>query len=218
MYSSLPQLRRHKAFASLIKTHGAPAPRKRTSVFEALCRSIIHQQVSGKAAESIMRKFVGLFPGRHFPTPGAVLAMPVAMLRSAGLSGQKASYILNLAQKLSDGTLAPRHIPRMTNEEVIEHLVAIKGVGVWTAHMFLIFTLERPDILPVGDLGIRKGFQIVYGLKSLPTPAQMEKLAAPWREHASLASWYLWRAADGAPAAKKYRPARKASTRKPSRA
>ncbi len=94
----------------------------------------------------------------------------------------------------------------MSNEEVIAHVTAVKGIGVWTAHMFLIFTLERLDVLPTGDLGIQKGFQVLFNLKKLPTPAQMEKLAAPWREHASVASWYLWRAADAAKLIPKPRP------------
>jgi DNA-3-methyladenine glycosylase II len=127
-----------------------------------------------------------------------VTNMPLEKIRSAGLSGQKASYIKDLAEKFSDGTIKHRSLHRMTSAELIEHLIQVKGVGVWSAHMFLLFTLNRPDILPTGDLGIRKGFQAVYGLKELPGHAQMEKLAKEWRAYASVASWYLWRAADSA--------------------
>ena len=118
-------------------------------------------------------------------------------LRRAGLSPQKAMYIKDLAKKFLDGTIRHRSFHRMTNDEIIEHLVQVKGIGVWTAHMFLIFTLQRPDVLPTGDLGIQKGFQLVYKLKKLPDHKKMEELARPWRKHASVASWYLWRVADG---------------------
>lgn len=121
---------------------------------------------------------------------------PVEVLRSAGLSGAKALYIKDLAEKFADGTIKHRSLGRMESTDIIEHLLQIKGVGVWTVQMLLIFTLGRPDILPVGDLGVRKGMQRVYKLRSLPTPAEMERLAAPWRDHASVASWYLWRVAD----------------------
>ena len=103
----------------------------------------------------------------------------------------------DLARKCLDGTIDPKKFPKMSSQEIIEHLIAVKGVGEWTAHMVLIFTLRRPDILPTGDLGIRKGFQITYGLRDLPTKKQMEKIAEAWRGHESVASWYLWRAADG---------------------
>ena len=124
--------------------------------------------------------------------------MPIEKMRAAGLSGQKASYIKDLAEKFSDGTIKHKTLHKMETEHIVEHLTQVKGIGVWTVHMFLIFTLNRPDVLPTGDLGIRKGFQIVYGLKNLPDHAHMEKLARPWRAHASTASWYLWRAADQA--------------------
>ena len=165
--------------------------------FHSLIRSIMHQQVSGKAAESILKKFKSLYAG-SFPTPTALLNTPIAALRSAGLSGQKAAYVQDLALKFSNGTIKPRRFPKMSNSEIIEHLVRVKGIGVWTAHMFLLFTLKRPDILPTLDLGIRKGFQVVYALKKLPDHEQMEKIARPWRAHASLVSLYLWRVADSA--------------------
>ena len=198
MKDSVRILKRHPHFAALIKKHGEPDLNRGKNVFRALCRSIIYQQVSGKAAASILKKFIALFPGKKFPKPEDVVAMPVEKLRSAGLSGQKASYIKDLAEKFTNKTIKHRALHKMTNEEIIEHLTQVKGIGVWTVHMFLLFTLQRPDVLPTGDLGVRKGFQIVYKLRSLPSPEHMERLAKPWREHASVASWYLWRVADEA--------------------
>lgn len=202
--ASLKLLKKDKRFAALIKQHTLVRLGRGMKPFESLVRSIIYQQVSGAAAATIFKRFKALFPGKKFPTPQEVVATPLETLRSAGLSGQKASYIHDLAEKFANGSIEHHRLKRMTNDEIIKHLVQVKGIGVWTAHMFLIFTLERLDVLPTGDLGIQKGFQIVYGLKKLPTHEQMEKLAKPWRKHASVASWYLWRAADGAkPIAKK---------------
>ncbi len=218
---SVAFLRRNRFFTRLVREHGTPDLRRPSTgsaklttgslrtgggdYFKALVRSIIYQQVSGKAAASILARFVALFSGKKFPTPDDVCRMPVRKLRSAGLSVQKTSYIKNLAKKFLDGTIEHRALHRMETDDIIEHLTQVRGVGVWTAHMFLIFTLNRPDVLPVGDLGIRKGFQIVYGLRTLPNEERMEKLAKPWRAHASAASWYLWRAADGAKGQQKRR-------------
>ncbi|MEI6864388.1 MAG: DNA-3-methyladenine glycosylase [Candidatus Adlerbacteria bacterium] len=202
---SIQHLKRNKEFAPLVKKHPKPELDRGMNPFQALVRSIVYQQVSGKAAATIFKRFTELFPvstkggvNKKFPTPEAVLAVPFIKLREAGLSGQKATYIQDLAQKFADGTIKHRAFKKMTSDEVITHVTQVKGIGVWTAHMFLMFTLNRPDILPTGDLGIQKGFQIVYGLKKLPTPAQMETLAKNWRAHASAASWYLWRVADDA--------------------
>ena len=199
--ASVAALKRDKYFESLVKKYGSPETSRyfptARGIFQALIRSIIYQQISGKAARSIHTKFVSLF-SRKNPTPEAILKLSEATLRSAGLSAQKVAYIRDLAQKFRDGTIRARAVPQMTAPEVVKHLVQIKGVGEWTVHMLLIFTLGRGDVLPTGVLGIRKGFQIVYGLKKLPDHKQMERLAAPWRAHASAASWYLWRAADAA--------------------
>lgn len=197
MDKSLAVLKQDRRFAHLIKKHGVPDMPRRKNSFQALVRSIIHQQLSGKAAETIYARFLAIFESRKkFPTPELVCAVPAERLRSSGLSVQKVGYLHDLAKKFSDGTVRYRALKRMKNEEIARHLTRVKGVGEWTVHMFLIFTLGRPNVLPTGDLGIRKGFQIIYGLKELPDKKMMEKLAAPWREHASLASWYLWRAAD----------------------
>ncbi len=202
MNASVTILKRDKRFAPLIKKHGAPdfnrPHMKRTDVFRSLCRAIVYQQLSGKAAATILARFVALFPGKKFPTPLDVQKMSVHNMRAAGLSMQKVSYLKDLAEKFSDGTIEHRRLHKMPSENIVEHLTQVKGVGVWTVHMFLIFTLNRPDVLPTGDLGIRKGFQILYKLKTLPDHKTMEQLALPWRAHASAASWYLWRAADAA--------------------
>ncbi len=196
--AALRTLRRDKRFAPLIKKHGAPDFQRRGKPFQSLVRAIIGQQVSGAAARTIYARFLSLFTKAHFPTPQAVRNMPLGKMRAAGLSGQKASYIKDLAEKFSDGTVKHHMLHNMPSADIVEHLTQVKGIGVWTVQMFLIFTLSRPDVLPTGDLGIRKGFQVLYKLKKLPEHAQMEKLAGPWRAHASVASWYLWRAADQA--------------------
>lgn len=200
---ALKVLSRDPRFKKLIKKHGAPAWRPRGTAFRSLARAIIHQQVSTAAARSIEKKFLALFPKGSFPTPAKVAQLSVHQLRAAGLSTQKATYLHDLAAKFSDGTIRHRKLPHMNNEEIVEHLTQVKGIGVWTVHMFLIFTLRRPDVLPVGDLGIQKGFQAMYGMSHLPSAADMERKAAAWRPHASIASWYLWRAAGDAAAAKK---------------
>jgi DNA-3-methyladenine glycosylase II len=190
-----------KKLSKIIRSHGSvhEASEKRwrrpKNPFHSLIRSIIYQQVSGSAAASILNKFKHLFRGK-FPRPEEVLETPVGKLRAAGLSGQKATYIRDLAAKFEDGTIRPRKFVKMTNDEIIEHLTRVKGIGVWTAHMFLIFTLRRPDILPTLDLGVRKGFQAVYRLKKLPSHDEMEEIAARWRKHASLVSLYMWKIAD----------------------
>lgn len=207
MEASLRQLKKDKRFAKLIKEYEKPTMawgnRGTKNVFRALVRAIVYQQLSGKAAATIFARFIALFnpPGTapsklKFPKPEEVSKMDFVKLRSVGLSGQKAAYIQDLAQKFTDGTIKHKQLLKMTTEEVTAHLTQVKGVGVWTVHMLQIFTLGRLDVLPVGDLGIQKGFQIVYKLKKLPTAKEMEMLAKDWREHASVASWYLWRVAD----------------------
>ena len=143
-----------------------------------------------------MKKFEGLF-GNTMPTPKQVLSTSIPHLRSAGLSESKAKYVHDLSKHFAEGIIKPPAFKKMSNDDVIAQLTKIKGIGVWTAHMFLLFTLRRPDILPTLDLGVRKGFQMVYELESLPTHETMEAVAKRWREHASLASLYFWRVADG---------------------
>ena len=196
--ASLAHLKKDRRFAALIKTHGPPEIDRyhgTIDVFQSLLRSIIYQQLSGKAAATIHARVVALFP-KGKPTPAELLKIRPAALRKAGLSKPKVSYVQDLARKCLDGTVDQKKFPKMTSDEIIAHVTAVKGIGIWTAHMLLIFTLHRPDILPVGDLAIRKGFQSVYGLKEMPSEKEMEKLALGWRAHASIASWYLWRVSD----------------------
>lgn len=211
MDRSLKILKRHPKFGPLIREHGLPKLRRGKNAFQALSRAIIYQQISGSAAISIYKKFVALFgirlvgsidwekpAARKFPLPEQVLKISESQMRPAGLSPQKIKYLKDLAKKFSDGTIKNKTLDHLTNDEIIAALTAVKGIGVWTAHMFLIFSLNRLDVLPTGDLGIRKGFQILYKLRALPSHKKMESLAREWREHASVASWYLWRVADGA--------------------
>jgi len=170
---------------------------RRLPPFQSLTHAVIHQQLSGKAAGTILGRFLALFGDHTFPAPADVLKASPERLRSAGMSRPKASYILGIAQKAVDG-----HIPtldecdRMTDAELIERLISIKGIGRWTAEMLLIFNLGRPDVLPVDDLGVRKGFQFAYGKRKLPEPEQLARYGLRWSPHRTAAAWYLWRAAD----------------------
>ena len=182
----------------LAKKHGLPKHKRRTSPFQSLVHSIIYQQISGKAAESILKRCLALFdPTKgEFPSPQEVVTMPEERFREAGVSPQKITYLKDLARTFIEDDVSHATFSKMTNEEIITRLTKVKGIGLWTVQMFLIFTLRRPDVLPVGDLAIQKGFKIVYGMKKLPALRTMERLAKPWREHASLASLYLWKEAD----------------------
>lgn len=186
-------LKRDPRLAPLIALHGHPPFEPESNAFKALTESIIYQQLSGKAAGVIYGRFLGLFPQRRFPSPARLLSIPQPQLRSVGLSNQKASYLLDLAAKFTDGTIQPKRFPEMSNEEISEHLIQVKGIGQWTADMFLMFALNRPDVLPVGDLGIRNGFKKLYGLRKTPSPERMAALAEAWRPYRTAAAWYLWR-------------------------
>ena len=160
--------------------------------FAALAESIIYQQLSGKAAATIHRRFLELYKGKKHPTPKEVAKTLLATFRRAGVSKQKASYLVDLSKKFLDGTIDPSNFNHMSDEEIREHLVAVKGIGRWTADMFLIFFLHRPDVFPTGDLGIQKGFQKLHGMRALPKAAHMERLSRPWSPWRSVASRYLW--------------------------
>jgi 3-methyladenine DNA glycosylase/8-oxoguanine DNA glycosylase len=168
----------------------------RTHYFRALVEAIIYQQLSGKAAGTILRRFRTLFPSRRFPAPEQVLQVSVAKLRAVGLSKQKISYIRDLARKVHDGSFPLQRVARMGDEEVITHLTQVKGIGRWTSEMFLIFCLGRPDVLSTGDLGIRKAVQRAYGYKSLPAMSTVGRHGLRWRPYRSVASWYLWASVD----------------------
>jgi DNA-3-methyladenine glycosylase II len=170
------------------------------NAFAMLVRSIINQQISGKAAASILKKFIALWSKRNattrFPKPEEVLAANDELLRSAGLSRGKVVYLKDLAAKFLDGTINPKLFPKMTDAEIIEHLTRVKGIGVWTAHMFLIFALNRPDILPVGDLAIRKGFMKAFGLRTMPTETKMVALAKEHVGNRTYLALHLWKLVD----------------------
>lgn len=163
--------------------------------FAYLVRAIIYQQLSGRVASVIHDRVVAGLNGRV--TAAAILAHDPADLRSYGLSAQKISYLIDLAEKTRARVLRFPDLPKLTDAEVIERLTQVKGIGEWTAHMFLMFALRRPDILPTGDLGIRMAMQKAYQLTELPKPKEMLAIAAPWRPHASVATWYLWRSLEG---------------------
>jgi DNA-3-methyladenine glycosylase II len=188
-----------RRFGPIVERHGPCALRPGKDRFGHLVRAIISQQVSTKAARSIDRKLRDLVGDPH--TPPALLAAPVELLRSAGLSAAKASYVRNVATAVADGSVPLHRLGRLHDEQIIERLTAIKGVGRWTAEMYLIFVLNRPDVLPVHDLGIRAGLKRLYNLAEPPKPTDCFALAEPWRPYRSVASWYLWRTLDNTPPA-----------------
>lgn len=164
--------------------------------FLSLASSIIYQQISTKAGDSIYKKFILLFKGKK-PSPKIFLEFSPSDLKSAGISPQKAGYLKDLSEKFLDKTVEHKNFHKMSDEEVIENLVKVKGIGRWTADMFLIFALNREDVLPVGDLGTRKGFQKAFNLKKLPEAKQMEKLAKPHSGKRTNLTLYLWQILDG---------------------
>jgi DNA-3-methyladenine glycosylase II len=159
--------------------------------YGALLRAIVGQQLSTKAARTIYGRILDLFEGST-PTPEQLLEAEGTDLRAAGLSGRKVEYVRDLASHVIEGELELDRLDQLPDEEVIEEIVAVRGLGVWTAEMFLLFHLERPDVLSGGDLGIRKAIQIEYGLDEVPTPERVLEIGEPWRPHRSLASLYLW--------------------------
>jgi len=168
----------------------------RENHFQSLVVAIVNQQLSGKAADTILKRFIALFPRKKFPTPKDVLAMPTPKMRKAGLSKMKVSFLKDLSRKILNGTVNFKKMPRWSDEEVIEHLTEVKGIGRWTAEMFLMFSLGREDVFSYGDLGLRNAIQRIYKMKKHPTPRQAEKIAALWKPYRTLASRYLWASID----------------------
>jgi 3-methyladenine DNA glycosylase/8-oxoguanine DNA glycosylase len=187
------------------------------SPYEVLIRSICYQSISGKAAATIYGRLKALGENGHPPTPEKMVRMPVAKLRKAGLSAAKAASMKDLAKKAVAG-IVPTHEEalKLSDEELVERLVSVRGIGAWTVEMFLIFRLGRPDVLPIHDLGVKKGWSVVYGKKHMPTPKQLLNFGERWRPYRTVASWYMWRAFEKAGYAftNKIR-ARKARGRKP---
>ncbi len=191
-------------FAGLIKQVGRPRMEvdRARSPYEALVRAIAHQQLHGRAAQAILARFTALYPAIPFPSPEMVLATDDGALRGCGFSGGKIAAIRDICARTVDGTVPPRRAAaRLSDEALIERLVVIRGVGRWTVEMLLMWTLGRPDILPVDDFGVREGFRLLYGLEAQPKPRALAEIGAAWAPWRSVAAWYLWRATDLARAA-----------------
>ncbi len=188
----------------IVRAHGPLKEEERVrgrppDAYGALVRSITGQQLSVKAAATIYGRVTDLYGG-HTPTPAELIATAPADLRTAGLSGAKAAYLRDLAEKVEAGELDLAALPQLDDEEVSAQLIQVKGLGQWTIDMFLMFHLGRPDVLPVGDLGIRNAAVKAYRLRKLPTPDRLKRLARPWRPYRTLACMYLWESLDNAPA------------------
>jgi DNA-3-methyladenine glycosylase II len=187
--------------AVVIRNNPLPTFTPHTHYYQELVESIISQQLSVKAAATILKRFKALF-STDFPSPKDILQQDIETFRSVGLSRQKASYIRDLAEKVENGTVRFDHLDTLTNQEVIDELIQIKGVGVWTVHMFLMFCMGRLDVLPTGDLGIRNGIHALYGFPDKPSPEDMQAIATKnqWHPYESIASWYIWQSLNNAPA------------------
>jgi DNA-3-methyladenine glycosylase II len=182
--------------ARVIEAVGPVALILRRERFQALSRAIIFQQLAGAAAHTIYTRFVAMFPGRRFPTPRQVLDATTDSLRTAGLSRQKILYLKDLAAHIENGALNFHRFAKMSDEEIILDLTRVHGIGRWTAEMFLMFNLGRPDVLPVDDLGIRSAARRLYRMRKLPDARRLRGLAERWRPYRSAACWYLWRSGE----------------------
>jgi DNA-3-methyladenine glycosylase II len=185
--------------ATIIATSPLPALEPHNDYYQELVSSIIGQQLSVKAAASIQKRFISLFD--DFPTPEQILETDIEQLRNSGLSRPKATYIRDLAQHIVDGSVTFDTLDQLTNQQIIDELTKVKGIGIWTVHMFLIFCMGRLDVLPTGDLGIRNGIKRLYELDELPSSEAIEQLAKAknWHPYESVASWYIWQSLDNAP-------------------
>lgn len=182
-------MRADPAMSDMIDIVGPYRLKTRRNRYWSLIESIVSQQLSGAAADSVLSRLRAMYPGRT-PRPQDVASTPDEQLRLAGLSRMKVSYVKDISERVADGRMRMRRFAGMTDEQVIEELVEIRGIGVWTAQMFLIFSLGRLDVLPLGDLGIRRGFEIVYGITG---ESKMKRHAEMWRPFRTVASWYLWK-------------------------
>jgi DNA-3-methyladenine glycosylase II len=197
--AALRHLGRDKTFAALIRRVGPPrlGIQRRRSPYEALMRAIAHQQLHGRAALAILARFEALYPSGTFPTPELVLASPEAELRACGFSAAKIAAMRAICAATLDGTVPTRRgSARLSDQALIERLTTIRGVGRWTVEMLLIFTLGRPDVLPVDDFGVRDGYRVLYTLDVAPKPKALAEIGLAWAPYRSIAAWYLWRASD----------------------
>ncbi|KAH7651095.1 DNA-3-methyladenine glycosylase II protein [Dioscorea alata] len=179
--------------ARIIETHEPPVFNTPHPPFHSLARSILYQQLAFKAAASIYSRFISLCGGEDSVVPEAVLALSPHQLRQIGVSARKASYLHDLARKYHTGILSDASIVSMDDKSLFSMLTMVKGIGAWSVHMFMIFSLHRPDVLPVGDLGVRKGVQMLYGLEDVPRPSQMDNFCERWKPYRSVGAWYMWR-------------------------
>jgi DNA-3-methyladenine glycosylase II len=206
MTGALRHLRRvDPVMAQLIRRAGpyAVRPERGTGPYEALVEAVAHQQLTGKAARTILGRFYALYGVDCCPEPSRLVETPDDALRGCGFSRAKAAALKDIAARSLDGTIPPRRaLARMKDEAIIERLVEARGVGRWTVEMFLMFTLGRPDVLPVDDYGVRLGYKIAYGKRTLPKPRALAKIGERWAPYRTTASWYLWRAVDLARAGK----------------
>ncbi|HUK32668.1 MAG TPA: DNA-3-methyladenine glycosylase [Vicinamibacterales bacterium] len=208
-------MRRDKVLATAIKKIGpcGLADRQRKDHLSALVGAIVSQQLSTKAAATIFGRFVALFPEGQIPHAHAIHVLDDATLRGVGLSGQKVGYLRDLCTRIADGSLQLDELETLADEAVIERLTAVKGFGRWTAEMFLMFRLHRPDVLPVGDLGIVNAIQRLYRLRARPAPKKILQLGEAWRPYRSVACWYLWQTLRNEPLSRAARtPRRSRST------
>ena len=180
----------------LIDLHGPYRPRPAMDHYESLLRTVLFQQLNGRAASTIQQRWMDLYGGRY-PTPSELLATTDEAFRAAGISRQKTGYMRDIAERMLSGALDFRDMDERSDEEIVSQITAVKGLGEWSAHMFLMFQLGRPDVLPVGDYGVRNGMKVAYGLRELPSPTRAREIGAPWAPYRSVASWYMWRAVEG---------------------
>ncbi|MGH7451632.1 MAG: DNA-3-methyladenine glycosylase family protein [bacterium] len=202
MHLDLAQAQQHLSqadpvLASILARHGPCTLRPQRQYFVALAEAILSQQLSVKAAATIFKRFKEKLGGRV--APENILELTDAHFRAAGVSRQKMAYLRDLAVKWQDGMIAHRRFAKMRDDEVIQALTQVKGIGRWTAEMFLIFSLMRPDVLPVDDLGFRKALQLAYKLRKLPSAGKIEQLAECWKPYRSVATWYMWASLDNKP-------------------
>ena len=191
-------LKKHKNMQVLINKFGKPDFNPKQDYFQSLLRSIVFQQLSGKAAQTIYERLVNLIPETSNLSPHEVLKLDKDEMRKAGLSFQKIDYVRNLADYFENNSFQKKDVERMSDQEISKELIQIKGIGQWTVDMFLMFTLNRADILPCSDLGIQKGIMKILNMKNLPSKKEMENCSRKWRPYRTIACWYLWRAVDDA--------------------
>ncbi len=196
---ALKHLSRDKVMKKLIREVGpcGLVPQAKRSPFESLVRAVAHQQLHATAAGRILERFCALFPGKRFPSPAHLAAVSDEQLRAVGFSGSKSAAIRDIAAKALEGIVpTSRAIAKLDDADIVERLIAVRGVGRWTVEMLLIFQLGRPDVLPADDFGVRTGFQLCFGLADLPKPKELLAYGECWRPYRTTAAWYLWRAAD----------------------